>query len=86
MNWYRFKTELIAWAVKTVAWVAVALVFTKTVAYYGGGETMWLAGGQFFGAHPWFMPAAMWALMALLLVSVYKALAVMRSDSRYGER
>lgn len=86
MNVYRFKTELSAWAVKTMLCVMTTTIAIRTfftpvdeVRYY---PLSW----RMVAENEWIFPVGLSVCAGILWLCYWKTFRILRADKRYGDR
>lgn len=88
MNWFRFKVELTAWAVKTFLCTLTGVMFTVMTTQLSDTtpDMLYLTPGeQLVDQSPGVVPAVLLPLTVFLWWMALWALRNARRDSRYGE-
>jgi len=89
MNWYRFKVELSAWLAGTALCTFTTVACMAMVEGLSDTTTdmvYWTPGEQLVNEHPWLFPVVIMSLIGTVWATALRALHIMRSNKRYGER
>jgi hypothetical protein len=87
MNWYRFRIELSAWAVKTSLCVLTAVIMLRSFTPGPEGASKHYSSSmRWVAENEWIFPVGLLLLAALMWLCYYKTMENLRADKRYGDR